>query len=221
MKITGAKTRVLSAPEENPLIVGKDPGGIREYVSLELSTDEGIKGLGISFFGWKLTPALKTAVAYPLNSRLRTGLTLAMLALVIFTLIVMSMLNTSFGTALDDIDSVTGGWDIGGNVSYNNPIEDKESELPVALGADSDQIAAVGRYTSMPAEVRQVGAEEQQWRSYQARGANPSYLENTGHDFKIIAEGYGTTKEEVWKAAAQHSGSRASTSRMRRWSRLR
>ena len=62
MKITGAKTRALSAPEENPLIVGKDPGGIREYVSLELSTDEGIKGLGISFFGWKLTPALKTAV---------------------------------------------------------------------------------------------------------------------------------------------------------------
>ena len=62
MKITGAKTRALSAPEENPLIVGKDPGGIREYVSLELSTDEGITGLGISFFGWKLTPALKTAV---------------------------------------------------------------------------------------------------------------------------------------------------------------
>ena len=58
----------------------------------------------------RLRPALKTAVAYPLNSRLRTGLTLAMLALVIFTLIVMSMLNTSFGTALDDIDSVTGGW---------------------------------------------------------------------------------------------------------------
>ena len=118
----------------------------------------------------RLRPALKTAVAYPLNSRLRTGLTLAMLALVIFTLIVMSMLNTSFGTALDDIDSVTGGWDIGGTVSYNNPIEDIESELPTALGQDMDQIAAVGGYTSMPAEVRQVGAEKQEWGSYQARG---------------------------------------------------
>ena len=148
----------------------------------------------------RLRPALKTAVAYPLNSRLRTGLTLAMLALVIFTLIVMSMLNTSFGTALDDIDSVTGGWDIVGVVSYNNPIEDIEAELPAALGADLDQISAVGGYTSMPAEVRQVGAEEQQWRSYQARGANLTYLENTGHDFKLIADGYGSTKEEVWKA---------------------
>ena len=148
----------------------------------------------------RLRPALKTAVAYPLNSRLRTGLTLAMLALVIFTLIVMSMLNTSFGTALDDIDSVTGGWDIVGVVSYNNPIEDFEEELPAALGADADQVAAVGGYTSMPSEVRQVGAEEQQWRSYNARGADSSFLENTGHDFKLIADGYGSTKEEVWKA---------------------
>ena len=52
----------------------------------------------------------------------------------------------------------------------------------------------------MPAEVRQVGAEEQQWRSYNARGTDPSFLENTGHDFKLIADGYGSTKEEVWKA---------------------
>ena len=147
----------------------------------------------------RLRPALKTAVAYPLNSRLRTGLTLAMLALVIFTLIVMSMLNTSFGTALDDIDSVTGGWDIAGTVSYNNPIQDVEAKLPAALGEDLNQIAAVGGYTSMPVEVRQVGAEEQEWGSYQARGAELSYFENTGHDFKIIAEGYGDTKEEVWK----------------------
>ncbi len=147
----------------------------------------------------RLRPALKTAVAYPLNSRMRTGLTLAMLALVIFTLIVMSMLNTSFGTALDDIDSVTGGWDIVGTVNYNNPIEDIESDLPAALGEDMNQIAAIGGYTSIPVDLRQVGAEEQQWRSYQARGAERSYLENTGHDFKIIADGYGDTKEEVWK----------------------
>ena len=153
----------------------------------------------------RLRPALKTAVAYPLNSRLRTGLTLAMLALVIFTLIVMSMLNTSFGTALDDIDSVTGGWDIVGVVSYNNPIEDIEAELPTALGADMAQIAALGGYTSMPVEVRQVGAEEQEWGSYQARGANLSYLDNTGHDFKLIAEGHGTTKEEVWRAVKDNS----------------
>ena len=90
-------------------------------------------------------------------------------------------------------------------VSYNNPIEDIEAELPTALGADMAQIAALGGYTSMPVEVRQVGAEEQEWGSYQARGANLSYLDNTGHDFKLIAEGHGTTKEEVWRAVKDNS----------------
>ena len=148
----------------------------------------------------RLRPALKTAIAYPLDSRLRTGLTLAMLALVIFTLIVMSMLNTAFADVLSDVDSVTGGWDITGVVSYNNPIDDIESDLPSALADDAGNIAAVGGYTSMPVEMRQVGAENQQWQSYNARGANVSYLDNTGHKFKIIADGYGATEQEVWAA---------------------
>ena len=148
----------------------------------------------------RLRPALKTAIAYPLDSRLRTGLTLAMLALVIFTLIVMSMLNTAFGDALSDVDSVTGGWDIEGVVSYNNPIDDIESELPSALEGDAGNIAAVGGYTSMPVEMRQVGAENQKWQSYTVRGADRDYLDSTGHKFKIIADGYGATEEDVWSA---------------------
>ena len=148
----------------------------------------------------RIRPALKTAIAYPLNSRLRTGLTLAMLALVIFTLIVMSSLTTAFSAALEDVDTVTGGWDIVGSVSYNNPIEDIESELPGALGAEIEKVSAVGGYTSMPVDLRQVGAENQEWRSYTARGAQDSYLSSTGHDFKLIADGYGDTKEEVWEA---------------------
>ena len=52
----------------------------------------------------------------------------------------------------------------------------------------------------MSVEARQVGAENQRWESYQARGADDRYLDNTGHKFKIIADGYGTTEEEVWTA---------------------
>ena len=148
----------------------------------------------------RLRPALKTAVAYPLSSRLRTGLTLAMLALVIFTLIVMSMLNTAFGDVLSDVDSVTGGWDIRGVVSYNNPVDDLPAQLPTALGEDVDRITAAGGFATTPVEVRQVGAEKQEWQPYTANGAQKSYLASTGHDFKLIANGYGTTKEEVWAA---------------------
>ncbi|MFP6568274.1 MAG: FtsX-like permease family protein [Dehalococcoidia bacterium] len=148
----------------------------------------------------KIRPSLKTAIAYPLNSRLRTGLTLAMLALVIFTLIVMSSLTSSFNTVLEDIDSVTGSWDIVATVSYNNPIEDIEADLPELLGAEAGNINAVGGYTTLPIEARQIGAEEQEWKSYTVRGATADYLEATGHGFAITAEDYGDGKEGIWKA---------------------
>ena len=146
----------------------------------------------------RLRPSLKIAIAYPLNSRLRTGLTLAMLALVIFTLIVMSVLTTAFGSALDDIDSVTGGWDIVATVSYNNPIQDIQSELPLAL--DATMIDAVGGYTSLPIEARQVDEGSREWKTYTARGASKEYLAATGHDFALFSREYGSTKEEIWAA---------------------
>ena len=63
MKVTQVKTRVLQTPAENPLVVGlPSSGGTREFVTLELTTDEGIEGIGLTFFGGPLTAALKEAV---------------------------------------------------------------------------------------------------------------------------------------------------------------
>jgi L-talarate/galactarate dehydratase len=63
MKITHVTTRVLSTPADNPLVVGLPaPTDTREFVTLELGTDQGLVGIGVTFFGGALTPALKTAV---------------------------------------------------------------------------------------------------------------------------------------------------------------
>jgi L-alanine-DL-glutamate epimerase-like enolase superfamily enzyme len=63
MKITNVTTRVLRTPADNPLVVGLPaPTEIREFVTLELGTDQGLVGLGLTFFGGALTPALKAAV---------------------------------------------------------------------------------------------------------------------------------------------------------------
>jgi L-alanine-DL-glutamate epimerase-like enolase superfamily enzyme len=63
MKITHVTTRVLRTPADNPLVVGLPaPTDTREFVTLELGTDEGLVGLGLTFFGAALTPALKAAV---------------------------------------------------------------------------------------------------------------------------------------------------------------
>ncbi|PYN59686.1 MAG: hypothetical protein DMD92_08590 [Candidatus Rokuibacteriota bacterium] len=63
MKVTHVTTRVLSTPADNPLVVGLPaPSDTREFVTLELGTDQGLVGLGLTFFGGALTQALKTAV---------------------------------------------------------------------------------------------------------------------------------------------------------------
>jgi len=63
MKITHVTTRILRTPADNALVVGLPaPTDTREFVTLELGTDQGLTGVGLTFFGGALTPALKAAV---------------------------------------------------------------------------------------------------------------------------------------------------------------
>ena len=63
MKITHVTTRHLRTPGDNPLVVGLPaPTDTREFVTLELGTDQGLVGIGLTFFGGALTAALKAAV---------------------------------------------------------------------------------------------------------------------------------------------------------------
>jgi L-alanine-DL-glutamate epimerase-like enolase superfamily enzyme len=62
MQVTQVQTRVLQTPADNPLVVGLPVEGTREFVTLELRTDEGLEGIGLTFFGGLLTGALKEAV---------------------------------------------------------------------------------------------------------------------------------------------------------------
>ena len=63
MKITHVTTRILRTPADNPLVVGLPaPTDTREFVTLELGTDQGLVGIGVTFFGGALTAALRSAV---------------------------------------------------------------------------------------------------------------------------------------------------------------
>ena len=67
MRVTGAKTRTLRTPADNPLVVGVPVGdATREFVTLELDTDEGVQGIGLTFapgtVANPLGPALRAAV---------------------------------------------------------------------------------------------------------------------------------------------------------------
>ncbi|MFN7085968.1 MAG: mandelate racemase/muconate lactonizing enzyme family protein [Burkholderiales bacterium] len=63
MKITHAHSRVVRLPADEPLAGGPATvGATRDFVTLTLGTDEGVEGIGFTYFGGALTAALKTAV---------------------------------------------------------------------------------------------------------------------------------------------------------------
>ena len=150
---------------------------------------------GLSFVTGRvgqLRPVMVTAVAYPLSAKFRTGLTLAMFSLVMFTVVVMSVIVDSFGNSItSDVEEVTGGWHIEGNLNFNTPVEDMRQAIVDEPGLDIGDFEAIGGYTTVPVEARQVGGENQRWEPYRVRAADDDYLDATGHKLKLIADGYG------------------------------
>ena len=148
----------------------------------------------------KLRPVMVTAVAYPMSAKFRTGLTLAMFALVIFTLIVMSILTKAFSTAVADVETVAAGWDIQGEVNPSTPIADIRQAIDDHPDLNLRDFEAIGGYTTIFIDARQPGAESQRWEWYAVRAADDDFLEATGGKLRLVAEGYGDTDQEVWQA---------------------
>ncbi len=62
MKITHASTALVSLPHDEPLADGPTTPGSKNFVALKLGTDQGIEGIGFTFFGGALDQALLSAV---------------------------------------------------------------------------------------------------------------------------------------------------------------
>src|ERR1051325_2629678 len=63
MNLASYSTQILAVPEDDPLAGAiETPGATRPVVILHLRTDDGIEGIGVTFYGGALTPALKSAV---------------------------------------------------------------------------------------------------------------------------------------------------------------
>lgn len=63
MKITSARVRHLRLPADETLADGPPLlGPLRDFITLSLGTDQGIEGIGYTFFGGNLSASLKTMV---------------------------------------------------------------------------------------------------------------------------------------------------------------
>jgi putative ABC transport system permease protein len=149
-----------------------------------------------------LRPSLATAIAYPMASRLRTGMTLAMFSLIIFSITVMSTLNSNFNQLFLSKDA-TGGWDVALGTNLNNAIPDLKSAL-AQNGVDTTRIAALGAtsgYSGLT-DVRMAGAGG--WQRYYVRAANNDFLQAS--TMKLQAHVADAPADAVWKELAARPG---------------
>jgi L-talarate/galactarate dehydratase len=63
MKITGMRSSIVLLPADEPLAgAAENPSSTRPIVTLDVETDDGVAGLGVTYFGGALTGTLKSAV---------------------------------------------------------------------------------------------------------------------------------------------------------------
>jgi putative ABC transport system permease protein len=130
----------------------------------------------------RLAPVIRTAAAYPAAARYRTGMTIAMIALITFALVNFSTINASFSQAFSGADSA-GGFEV---LAYNteiNEVPDIRKGLAEA-GAD-DVLASIenaGRIEAGPERgTRVVTVLTERWDS-----VTEEHIRDRGGDIQLV-----------------------------------
>ena len=148
-----------------------------------------------------LRPVAKMAVAYPLKSRFRTGVTLSMFMLVVFTLVTGSTIPSAFVRSFDNVEKFGGGFDVRVSTAPAASVADLRAELPADVAADID---AAGAQSFVPVEARQDDAGRP-FEQYPLRGVDAGFTDHTSYRFAAMASGYDSPRE-VWDAVAAQPG---------------
>jgi putative ABC transport system permease protein len=144
-----------------------------------------------------LPPVLKTAVKYPTQSLFRTGMTLAMFILVVFTLTAMNFIQAAMGAAFGATQELSGGYEVRADAGYADPISDMNAALNDAQGITTGDIEAVGQVSNLLAEVEQRGTDREPGSLY-LQGVDEGYSQSVGYGFQTTAKGYDSARE-VWE----------------------
>jgi putative ABC transport system permease protein len=152
-----------------------------------------------------LTPVLKTAIAYPLSARFRTGMAMTMFSMIIATVVIMALVIEATQTLIVLDEQESGGFEISTSntlLSFFNPLRDLEAEIPqmVAQYPLLAEIDAIGAVVNQEVQVRQANDEEG-WRRSELVGVNNGYLSQAEQVYALQARAAGYADDAaVWQA---------------------
>jgi len=161
-----------------------------------------VLGVGMRVLGRvrALAPVVKMSMAYPLRGRFRTGITLAMFTLVVFTIAVGATTSRAFLSAMDDPVRFSGGFAVRAEVAPGASLADPGTQIRHARGMSPLDFDVVGGEAVLPAEARQAGGSS--FADSPVRGFDLPWLSHTQYGFAAFARGYDTPRA-VWDAIAR------------------
>ena len=152
-----------------------------------------------------LTPVLKTAIAYPLTSRFRTGVAMVMFAMIITTVVLMAVVIQATESIIAPDAKGSAGFEIStsfGLLSFFDRVTDLEGELAGMEDFPHEDVAAVGAIVNPMVDVRQAGpGTPGQWHSLTLTGMDERFMAQAReiYTFQQRADGF-ESDAAVWQA---------------------
>ncbi len=165
-----------------------------------------------------LAAVTRTSMSYPMSTKFRTGMAVAMFAIVTFIIVYMSVFKDVLVQNFAQVDAVSGGWQIAAGTPDNNFIQTDKTTFP------PDVATLVQANPNVAAELRGVGWENQsvgvQLQQIKADGSvaklqresgyalhvvDNGYLSTSGYSLQLRAVGYSSDRA-VWDAVRDHPG---------------
>lgn len=149
-------------------------------------------------------PILKTALSYPMKKKFRTGMTLAMFSLIIFTVAVISMITSMQTDYIEGaFEEQSGGYDIIAFTNQNTPLIDIRTIINNSANlthAFTETSALSVAYT----DVYVYGQDQNESVMYPIIGVDDEFIDQNDYTFYSIASEY-DDHQEIWKAVKDNS----------------
>ena len=166
----------------------------------------------------RLTPVIKSAVSYPLRYGFRTGLSLAMFAVVIFSVTVMATLIEGFNRVFDDQERLGGGYEVIGFARSDlNPVTDLRAAVDenpeLAFVSRVDENPSVGTLrTIQEGDARLSADSDGDFRDTAITGVDDDFVESNAYDITLATgkykteNGSGFDSQAVWRDLRANPG---------------
>ncbi|MHA2068836.1 MAG: ABC transporter permease, partial [Candidatus Thorarchaeota archaeon] len=141
---------------------------------------------------------VKIAIAYPLTSKFRTGMTIAMFGLIIFVITIMQVMSGMIAFNIDSqIDEVSGGYHIVGNTITDTPIVNIEGTIEENQFL-AEEVEAVFAPASGYAIIETPDHPDEQSFPYLYVGFDNETLEASPFKLKSYMQSF-PNEEAVWR----------------------